>query len=96
MSVVRVKERASGASGLVSEAKPVELAFQRSKRIRSVCVCVCVCVCVQVGGCVHACVRACVCVCVCMCVCVHFYCLVFLVFEWFLAPCFIELLMFYC
>ena len=34
-SVVRVEERASGASGLVSEAEPVELAFQSSKRIRS-------------------------------------------------------------
>ena len=29
------------------------------------------------------------------CVCVHCYCF-FLVFERFLAPCFIELLMFYC
>ena len=69
MSVVRVKERASGASGLVSEAKPVELAFQRSKRIRSVCVCVCVCVCAGgwVGACMRACVRACVCVYVCVC-----------------------------
>ena len=34
-SVVCLKERASGASGLVSEAEPVELAFQRSNRIRS-------------------------------------------------------------
>ena len=38
-----------------------------------------------VGGWERACVRACVCVCVCVCVCI--------VFERFLAPCFIELLM---
>ena len=39
----------------------------------------------------------CVCVCVCVCVCTHCFFLVFaFVFERFLAPCFTELLMFYC
>ena len=42
-----------------------------------------------VGGWERACVRACVCVCI---VIVG----IFLVFERFLAPCFFELLMFYC
>ena len=37
------------------------------------------------GGGWHACVRVCVCIVI-----------IFLVFEWFLAPCFTELLMFYC
>ena len=64
------------------------------------------CVCVGWGGgvdgCVRACVRACVCacacvcVCVCVCVCALLLLSTFLVFERFLAPCFIELLMFYC
>ena len=40
-----------------------------------------------IAGCVHACVRVCVYI-----VIVKY----FLVFERFLAPCFIELLMFYC
>ena len=40
--------------------------------------------------------RACVCVCVCVCVCTLLLLSIFLVFEQFLAPCFIELLMFYC
>ena len=58
-------------------------------------------VCVWGGGGVgvRACVRACVCVCVCMCVCVCVYSIIvknFLAIERFLAPCFIELLMFYC
>ena len=47
----------------------------------------CVRVCVGGGGWVRACVRACVYI-----VIVKY----FLVFERFLAPCFIELLMFYC
>ena len=41
-----------------------------------------------VGGGVGACVRACVCTLLLLSI--------FLVFERFLAPCFIELLMFYC
>ena len=60
------------------------------------CVCVCVCGCGCGCGCVgelgggweHACVRACVCTLLLLSI--------FLVFEQFLAPCFIELLMFYC
>ena len=44
------------------------------------------------GGGVRECVRACVCVCVCTLLLLS----IFLVFERFLAPCFIELLMFYC
>ena len=59
------------------------------------CVCVCgggvrVCGCVGelVGGWERACVRACVCTLLLLSI--------FLVFEQFLAPCFIELLMFYC
>ena len=36
------------------------------------------------------------CVCVCVCVCTSLLLSIFLVFEWFLAPYFIELLMFYC
>ena len=40
----------------------------------------------------HACARACVCVCVCTLLLLS----IFLVFEQFLAPCFTELLMFYC
>ena len=51
------------------------------------------CMCGWVGGGVRACVRACVCVCVCVYIVIVKY---FLVFERFLAPCFIELLMFYC
>ena len=43
-----------------------------------------------VGGCMHACVRACVCVCTLLLLSI------FLAFERFLAPCFTELLMFYC
>ena len=57
------------------------------------CVCVCVCVCVWggwVGGCLVACERA----------CVRVYTLlllsIFLVFERFLAPCFLEFLMYHC
>ena len=42
-----------------------------------------------VGGCVGACVRACVCVYIV--IVKYFPCI-----ERFLAPCFIELLMFYC
>ena len=49
--------------------------------------CVCVCVCRWVGGLVCVCVRVCVYI-----VIVKY----FLVFERFLAPCLIELLMFYC
>ena len=41
----------------------------------------------ELGGQVGGGVRACVCV---------YIVIIFLVFEWFLAPCFIELLMFYC
>ena len=41
-----------------------------------------------VGGSVRACVRACVCALLLLGI--------FLVFERFLAPCFFELLMFYC
>ena len=66
------------------------------------CVCVCVCLCVCVCACVRECVRMCVrayvrararaSVCVRararVCVYAHCHCL--------LAPCFIELLMFYC
>ena len=54
----------------------------------------CVCVCVGgwvgelVGGWERACVRACVCTLLLLSI--------FLVFERFLAPCFIELFMFYC
>ena len=40
------------------------------------------------GGSVRVCVRACVCTLLLLSI--------FLVFERFLAPCFIELLMFYC
>ena len=40
------------------------------------------------GGWVGACVRA--------CVCVYIVIVIFLVVERFLAPCFFELLMFYC
>ena len=52
--------------------------------------------CVRV--CVRACVRECVCVCVCVCVCTSllFYIYIAFVFKRLLAPCFIELLMFYC
>ena len=46
------------------------------------------CVCVGGGGGERACVRACVCTLLLLSI--------FLVFERFLAPCFIELLMFYC
>ena len=46
--------------------------------------------CVCVFGWVGACVRACVCVCALLLLSI------FLVFERFLAPCFTELLMFYC
>ena len=42
----------------------------------------CVCVRGLGGACVH--------------VCTLLLLSIFLVFEWFLAPCFIELLMFYC
>ena len=42
------------------------------------------------GACVRAFVRACVCTLTLLLLSI------FLVFEWFLAPCFIELLMFYC
>ena len=48
------------------------------------CVCVCVCVSWWVGGSVR------------VCVCTLLLLSIFLVFERFLAPCFIELLMFYC
>ena len=61
----------------------------------SVCVSVCVSVWVSgwVGGSMHACVRACVRACVCTLLLLS----IFLVFEErFLAPCLIELLMFYC
>ena len=34
--------------------------------------------------------------CMCACVCTLLLLSIFFVFEWFLAPCFIELLMFYC
>ena len=54
------------------------------------CVCVCGWVGGWVGGCMRACVRACVRVCALLLLSI------FLVFERFLAPCFIELLMFYC
>ena len=54
--------------------------------------CVCVCVCVWMGGRVGACMRACVRACVCTLLLLS----IFLVFERFLVPCFIELLMFYC
>ena len=46
------------------------------------------CVGAWVRGCVRACVRACVCTLLLL--------IIFLVFERFLAPCFIELWMFYC
>ena len=36
------------------------------------------------------------CVCVCVHVCALLLLSIFLVFEWFLALCFIEFLMFYC
>ena len=45
---------------------------------------------VGVGGWESACVRACVRVCTLLLLSI------FLVFEWFLAPCFTELLVFYC
>ena len=45
-------------------------------------------VCVWVGGCMCACMH--------VCVCILLLLNIFLVFEQFLAPCFIELLMFYC
>ena len=54
-------------------------------------VCVCMCACM-----VHACVCVCVCVRACERACTLLLLSTFLVFEWFLAPCFIELLMFYC
>ena len=49
-------------------------------------------------GWVHARARVCVCVCVyvCVCVCTLLLISIFLVFERFVAPCFTELLMFYC
>ena len=50
--------------------------------------CGCGCVCALVGEWERACVRACVCTLLLLSI--------FLVFERFLAPCFIELLMFYC
>ena len=50
----------------------------------NVCVCVWVGGCGWVGGLVRTCVRACVCVCTLLLLSI------FLVFEWFLAPCFIE------
>ena len=50
----------------------------------------CVCVGGRVGGCVRAFVRACVCTLTLLLLGI------FLVLEWFLAPCFIELLRFYC
>ena len=48
--------------------------------------------------CVRACVRACVRVCVCVCVFMHIVIVKYFafVFERSLAPCFIELLIFYC
>ena len=52
----------------------------------------CVCVCVWGGGWKGACVRVCMHVCVCTLLLLS----IFFVFERFLAPCFRELLMFYC
>ena len=53
----------------------------------------CVGVCGWVGELVGGWERACVLACVCVYIVIVKY---FLVFERFLAPCFIELLMFYC
>ena len=56
----------------------------------------CVRACARARACACACVRACVRVCVCVCVCTLLLLSIFLVSERFLAPCFIELLLFYC
>ena len=67
-----------------------------------ICVCVCgwvhacMCACMHACVCMHAHVRARACVRACVCVCTLFLLSIFLVFEQFLAPFFIELLMFYC
>ena len=63
--------------------------------------CECVCVRARARACVRACVHVCVCVRVCACVraCARAYIDIVkyfaFLFERFLAPCFIELLMFY-
>ena len=54
------------------------------------------CVCVGGGGVVSWCVGGSVRVCVRACVCTLLLLSIFLVYERFLAPRFIELLMFYC
>ena len=63
----------------------------------------CMCVCVHARACVRARVCACVCeraracVCVCVCVCTYIVIVKYFVFKrFFLAPCSIELFMFYC